>query len=169
MSHAARTNESCRTYEWVVNESRRTYEWFMTESVAKDIATKCITLVISMSHVALTDAPYRPYDWVIYMNESHRTHEWVMTESVAKDIATKCITIVISMCHVAHVDESCCPYAWVMSPMWMSDMKESRRTYEWVMMESVAKDIATRSISRVISMSLNARTDASYHSHEWVL
>jgi len=71
--------------------------------------------------------------------------------------------------HTHNIHESCRTYRCAIPPIWMNYMNKSHRTYEWVMTESVAKDIATRCISRVISMSLIAHVDESCCPDAWVM
>ena len=63
MSHAAHTNKSCRTYEWVMSHIRMSHVTHVEESCR---TCEWVTSYIWMSHVT-------------HMNESCHTCEWVMS------------------------------------------------------------------------------------------
>ena len=112
-----------------------------------DIATKCILLIKSMSHVALTNVSCRPRErvskrsHVAHMNEGHRTYECALLPLQMLE-SSNC------MSHATQINESWHTYEcvltrkrithmkkhtneWVTSHIWINDwMNESCHTYE---------------------------------------
>jgi len=122
MSHVTRTDDSCRTYKWVMSHiwiSRVTREWILI-FLAPLFVTVCVSHV-QVSHescpvdewvmahtwVRMHAQPTRSHvTWHILVHrESCHTCEWVMSH--------------IPMSHVAYMNESCHTYGWVISHMEM--------------------------------------------------
>ena len=119
MKHVARSNNSCRTYEWVMSyiymcvlryfgeRSRVVYKWVMSH--------------IWMKHVA-------------HMNQSCCKYKWV-TSHIYMCVLWREVMCSALTSHVTHMDKSCRKYECVVSCIHMCVLSDfgvkSRAVYEW--------------------------------------
>ena len=142
MSHIARMNESCHTYEWVMTHtdqdcgmpinSRRahththththTHAGFIYEWVMSHIWMGMSRARMRMSHIWMSHVTYMLHTWIHHhMNESCHTYECVMSYIwIRHDINESCHTyecVITWMSHVTRMNASL--HEWVMSHVWM--------------------------------------------------
>ena len=152
MSHVARTNESCHTYEIVMSHIWITHVAHMNEP--------CV-MYIWMSHVAHMNESCRKFESVLlHIDGSGCTYKLAMPHIWMR---RTCETI---MLHIWMSDWFTCEA--IMLHIWMSLTCESCCTYEWAIMLHIWMSLTCESVTSHTWMSAVAHMNESCRTHEWV-